>query len=143
MMDLKQDAIAARSNAQDAFNYAWDARNKSDKVTKSLSDINELMWAVLNEDHPTPVMVRDLAEQVLQKNIHLRPDEIRELADKIDSIVGSLTDSDKILHDTAADLQMAHELERRANQAKEAAIERQTQAGKVNKYIINIYTNNK
>ncbi|KAK0173519.1 hypothetical protein PV328_006704 [Microctonus aethiopoides] len=131
MMDLKQDAIAARSNAQDAFNYAWDARNKSDKVTKSLSDINELMWAVLNEDHPTPVMVRDLAEQVLKKNIHLRPDEIRELADKIDSIVGSLTDSDKILHDTAADLQMAHELERRANQAKEAAIERQTQAGKV------------
>lgn len=130
-MDLKQDAGAARGNAQDAFNFAQDARNRSDRVAKALSDVNEKIIMVLNEDQPTPMMVRDLAEEVLNKNIHLRPDEIRELADKIDSIIISLTDSDKILTDTAGDLRMAQELEQRANNAKLSAIEKQNQAGKV------------
>ncbi|XP_063992157.1 laminin subunit beta-1 isoform X3 [Diachasmimorpha longicaudata] len=131
MMDLKQDAGAARGNAQDAFNFALDARNRSERVAKALAEVNERIIMVLNDDQPTPMMVRDLAEEVLSKHIHLRPDEIRELANKIDSIIVSLTDSDKILSDTAGDLKMAQELEQRANWAKQSAIDKQNQAGKV------------
>lgn len=137
-MDIKQDAVTARSNAQDGFNYAYDARNKSDKLVKNLTEINEKIWTILNEEQPTPVMVRDLAEEVLSKNIHLRPDEIESLAADIDKIVGSLTDSDRILSDTAADLRMAQDLEERANRAKELALEKQTQAGKVFNLFLNI-----
>lgn len=131
MLEIKQDATAARGNAQDAFNAAWDARNRSDAVVKSVSDVTERIWNMLNEEQPTPAMVRNLTEEVLSKNIHLKPDEIKELADKIKNIVGSLTDSDRILADTAKDRRDAHDLEDRAKRAKEAALEKQKQAGTV------------
>ncbi|XP_071580387.1 laminin subunit beta-1 [Temnothorax nylanderi] len=131
MSQIRQDATAARSNAQDAFNYAWEARNRSDKITKDLSDITKQIWSALNEDQPTPAMVRDLAYEVLAKNIQLEPDEITRLADRIKSIVGSLTDSEKILADTKDDLQKVRDLEARANRTKDFAIEKQTLANKV------------
>lgn len=131
MSQIKQDATAARSNAQDAFNYAWEARNRSDKITEDVSDITKRIWSILDEDQPTPAMVRDLAYEVLAKNIQLEPDEITQLADRIKSIVGSLTDSEKILADTKDDLERAHVLEERANRAKEMAIEKQALANKI------------
>lgn len=131
MIQVKRDATAARSNAQDAFNYALKARNLSDNVTKDLSDTNKRIRSTLDEDQPTPAMVRDLANEVLAKNIQLKPDEITELADRIESIVGSLTDSEKILADTKSDLQLAEELKQRANRTKEIAIEKQNLANKV------------
>lgn len=131
MSQIKQDATAARSNAQDAFNYAWEARNRSDKITKDLSDITKRIRSTLDEDQPTPAMVRDLANEVLEKNIQLEPDEITRLADRIKSIVGSLTDSEKILADTRDDLQLAHNLEERANRTKKIAVEKQSLANKV------------
>jgi len=131
MSQIKQDSTAARSNAQDAFNYAWDARNRSDKITKDLSDVTKRIWHTLDEEQATPAMVRDLANEVLEKNIQLEPDEITRLADHIKSIVGSLTDSEKILADTKDDLQLAHDLEMRAKQAKEMAVEKQILASKM------------
>lgn len=132
MSQIKQESAAARSNAQDAFNYAWDARNRSDKINRDLSDITKRIWSTLDEDQPTPAMVRDLAYEVLERNIQLEPDEITRLADRIKSIVGSLTDSEKILTDTKNDLQLAYDLEERANRIKEIAIEKQALASKVN-----------
>lgn len=132
MSQIKQDSTAARSNAQDAFNYAWDARNRSDKITKDLSDITKRIWSTLDADQPTPAMVRDLANEVLAKNIQLEPDEITRLANRIKSIVGSLTDSEKILADTKDDLRLAHDLEERANRTKETAFEKQALVNKVN-----------
>ncbi|XP_014474368.1 PREDICTED: laminin subunit beta-1 [Dinoponera quadriceps] len=131
MSQIKQDSTAARSNAQDAFNYAWDARNRSENISKELVDITNRIWDNMNDEQPTPSMVRDLASKVLEKNIQLEPDEITRLADRIKSIVGSLTDSERILADTRDDLQLARELEQRANRAKEAAIEKQDLASKV------------
>ena len=130
MLEIKQDATAARGNAQDAFNAAWDVRNRSDAVVKAVSDVTEKIWSFVNDDQPTPAMVRNLAEEVLSKNIHLQPDKIKQLADEIKNIVGSLTDSDRILAVTEHDRRNAHDLETRAQRAKEAALQKQTQAGK-------------
>ncbi|OAD54662.1 Laminin subunit beta-1 [Eufriesea mexicana] len=131
MIEVKRDAMAARSNAQDAYNYALKARNLSENVYKNLSDINKRIRSTLDEDQPTPAMVRDLANEVLAKNIQLKPDEIKKLADRIKSIVGSLTDSEKILADTKDDLNLAREVKERANRTKENAIEKKVLANKV------------
>ena len=131
MIQVKHDATAARSNAQDAFNYALNARNLTDAVSKNLSDINKRIRSTLDEEQPTPAMVRDLANEVLAKNIKLKPDEIKALADRIKSIVGSLTDSEKILADTRDDLQLAEKLKNDAERAKENAIAKQNLANKV------------
>ncbi|XP_035719159.1 laminin subunit beta-1-like isoform X1 [Vespa mandarinia] len=131
MIQIKQDAVAARSNAQDAFNNALEARNRSDKITKSLSDTNKRIWSMLDEEQPTPTMVRDLANDILNKNIKLKPDEIKRLASRIKTIVGSLTDSDKILADTKDDLELAHNLEESANQAKDTALKKQNETNEV------------
>ncbi|XP_066582072.1 laminin subunit beta-1 [Prorops nasuta] len=131
VIKVKQGAVAARGNAQDAYNYAFHGRNKTDKIAKDLSDINKKIWNILSEEHATPSMVRDLANEVLTKNIPLRPEEIKDLADKIKNIVGSLTDSDEILAETEGDLRLAQQLEYRANRTKEAALAKQELADKV------------
>lgn len=131
MIEVKRDAMGARSNAQDAFNYALKAHNMSDNAYKSLSDINNRIRSTLDEDQPTPAMVRDLANEVLAKNIKLKPDEITTLADHIKRIVGSLTDSEKILADTRDDFNLAQEVKERANRTKENAIEKKDLANKV------------
>ncbi|XP_015599371.1 laminin subunit beta-1 isoform X2 [Cephus cinctus] len=131
MIQAKQDAIAARSNAQDAFNIAWDVRNRSDSVTRNLNDLNDKIWSTLNEDQSTPTMVRNLADEVLNKDIKLRPDAIKNLADKIKNIVGSLTNSELILSETADELKLANDLKDKANEAKEIAAQKQTLASNV------------
>lgn len=128
MAQVKEDATAARSNAQDAFNLAWYARNKSDELSTDLSGITDKILNFLTEDQPTPAMVRDQAERALAKNIQLNPDEIRDLAQNISSIVGSLTNSERIIADAAGDLRLANELRTRANNTKNEAISKQNQA---------------
>lgn len=135
MIAVKNDATSARGNAQDAFNFASDALQRSDSLTKNITDLSEKIASLLdqteNNDHPTPAQVRTLAQQVLDKNIPLKPEEITELADKIKNIVSSLTNPDKILEDTRYDLDRAMTLESHANQAKNAAIEKQNLASNV------------
>lgn len=76
-------------------------------------------------------MVRDLAHEVLGKDIRLQPEEITEMADKIKSMVGSLTDSEKILADTKDDLERARILQKNATDAKNLAVEKETIANEI------------
>ncbi|XP_078051747.1 laminin subunit beta-1 isoform X1 [Augochlora pura] len=131
LAQVTRDGVTARSNAQDAFNFALKARILSDNVTKDLSDINKRIKDMLDEEQPTPTMVRDLAEKVIAKNIQLKPDEIKDLAERINTIVGSLTDPEKILADTRDDLYLAMQLKEKADRAKDYALANQAQANEV------------
>lgn len=51
-------------------------------------------------------------------NIHLKPEEITELAQKIKEAVESLTNIDPIIAETAADLKKVEELKKNADNAK-------------------------
>ncbi|XP_048511148.1 laminin subunit beta-1-like [Athalia rosae] len=121
MLRTKDNARLARSDAESAFQVAFNVYNRSNKVSKDISNLEEKISGVLNEDQPTPSMVRELALSVLKKNIILNPEEIRDLANSIKSIVGSLTDSDQILDDTEEDLQTAEVLLEDAESAKNLA----------------------
>lgn len=128
---MKDGASGARSNAQEAFDLASEANNKSHKLIKNLEEVNDKIWEILKTEQPTPAEVRDLAQEVLRQYITLTPDEIKDLAAKIADIVNSLTDPEKILHETSADLQLAIELKDRANYTKNIAQEKEALVGKV------------
>lgn len=131
MSRLREGSTGALANAQEAFNLSSTARNQSDKLIKDLSDVNKKIWDLLKADQPTPAEVRDLAKEVLSKNITLTPEEINGLAHQIAEIVGSLTDPERILHETSDDLQLANDLKERANQTRAMAVEKEALAGKV------------
>lgn len=121
MGQIKDTATIAKTDAQAGFNAVSDIYNISNELLKSISNVNDRIATFLNEEQPTPSMVRDLAESVLSKNIKLNPNEIRDLVDSIESIVGSLTDSERIIEDAADDLERAALLLDEAVRAKEAA----------------------
>jgi chromosome segregation ATPase len=131
MIRLKDSASGARYNAQEAFDLASTARNQSDKLVKNLSDVNNKIWDLLTAEQPTPAEVRDLAKEVLSKNITHTPKEIKYLADQIATIVGSLNDPEKILHETFSDLQLAKDLREQANESRTIAQEKEALASKI------------
>ncbi|XP_058795433.1 laminin subunit beta-1 isoform X2 [Phymastichus coffea] len=131
MNRLRDSSTGARGNAQEAFDLASQARNQSDKLTEDLSDVNKKIFDLLRAEQPTPAEVRDLAREVLNKSITLTPEEIKDLADKIAEIVGSLSDPERILSETSNDLQLANDLRDRANWTRAMAEEKEALAGKV------------
>ncbi|XP_046482664.1 laminin subunit beta-1-like [Neodiprion pinetum] len=131
MTQMKDDAVAAKHLAQLGLNAAFETYNFSSNFTKNLENLHSRISNSLNEEQPSPAMVKDLAEKVLEKNIKLNPDEIKDLADSIRSIVGSLTDSEKILEDAAEDLELAEILRDEAVRAKDSAVAQSTRAGNI------------
>lgn len=131
MAEIKKDATEARANAQDAFNIATHAKNQTGSLVKNLTDVNNQIVHLLEEEQATPAMVLNLAEEVLSQNIHLEPSEIKKVTDKISTIVSSLTDSERILAETSMDLERAMKFEAEAKAAKMYAEEQKTLAAKV------------
>lgn len=58
-----------------------------------------------------------IANEVLAMKIPLRPEQINELAEKINRVMSTLTDIDKILEETSDSRKAAEELKRRAENA--------------------------
>ncbi|XP_015510641.1 laminin subunit beta-1-like isoform X1 [Neodiprion pinetum] len=135
MSQVQQEAIAARSNAQDAFNHALSVRNKTDGLSADLTALTDRMWNFLTEEQSTPAEVRDLAKKALSKNIHSNPEQIKELAQNISLMVGSLTNPEKIIAEAADGLRRANQLRERANATKNEAIAKEVQAEKITKLL--------
>lgn len=131
MLRMKDNASGARGSAQEAFDLASEANNKSQKLVNNLQEVNDKIWNLLSAEQPTPAEVRKLAEEVLRQTITLTPDEIKGLAEKIADIVNSLSNPEKILQETSNDLALASELKERANYTKNIAQEKEALVGKV------------
>lgn len=63
------------------------------------------------------VIVCQIANEVLSLRIPWTPDEIKQLASKINVVVDSLQDIDKILSDTAENRTIAENLKQQADKA--------------------------
>ena len=79
-----------------------------------MSQINEF----LEQSGASPSDIRSLASDVLSKGISLRPEQITDLARRIQETIASLTDIDAILAETSGDLSAAKSLKDRADAAK-------------------------
>ncbi|GLH10959.1 Netrin-A [Gryllus bimaculatus] len=117
----KQVAVAARDEAKDAYDAAFLAHNQSDTVRAERDKFLEDYDQFLNEAPALPSEIRAKATEALEKNIKLEPQQITDLAQRINETIASLTDIDTILEVTAKDLADANELKDRADEAKQQA----------------------
>lgn len=117
----KQSAVTARDKARAAYEAAFLAHNNSNMAIKARDDFFEDYTQYLNEAHALPSEIRIKAKEALDRNIHLEPQQIKDLAIRIDETIASLTDIDTILEETAKDLADANHLKERADEAKQRA----------------------
>lgn len=119
----KKDADQARDEAQIAYDKALAAKNQSEDVKVDVEDLLDRIEDFLESGGSRPSDIRTLAEEVLNKSISLDPGQIRDLARQINDTIASLTDIDKILAETAGNLDLARGLKGRADRAKKKAEE--------------------
>lgn len=96
-------------------------KSKFDKIGNELNSIMEGVDKFSLIDGARPAEVRTLGTECLALSISLKPEQILDLARKINETISSLTNIDKILQDTAGDLNTAEQLRQQADRAKEMA----------------------
>ena len=133
LLQIKDLAENAHYNAKEAFELAETAKNQSEKLVKGPEDIEKRMNEFLNEQHTTPAEVRDLANKILSINITDKGQAIQNIVNEIKNIVASVDSysTEKILQETAEDLDLAKELEKRANATLQQAMEKEERVDKV------------
>lgn len=96
-------------------------KSKFDKIGNELNGIMDGVDKFSLLDGARPAEVRTLGNECLTLSISLKPEQILDLARKINETLSSLTNIDKILQDTAGDLNTAEQLHHQADKAKEMA----------------------
>lgn len=120
--------LAAKNMSDEALRQAklvmTDCELQKSKFDKIGNELNEIMDGVDKfslMDGARPAEVRTLGTECLALSISLKPEQILDLARKINETLSSLTNIDKILQDTAGDLNTAEQLHQQADRAKEMA----------------------
>lgn len=111
----------ARRQAQLVMQDCDLQKSKFDKVGAELNGIMDGIDKFSLMDGARPAEVRTLGTECLALSISLKPEQILDLARKINETISSLTNIDKILQATADDLATAEQLHQQADRAKEAA----------------------
>lgn len=96
-------------------------KSKFDKIGNELNGIMDGVDKFALMDGSKPAEVRTLGTECLALSISLKPEQILDLARKINETISSLTNIEKILQETAGDLNTAEQLHQQADRAKEMA----------------------
>ncbi|XP_059150751.1 laminin subunit beta-1-like [Physella acuta] len=118
----RQDANEAKQAAQEALEEAQNANSLTQKTKSDLEDLNKkIRDFLIGANTSTPENVEKIANEVLSLRIPWTPDEIKQLAEKINVVVDSLQNIDKILADTAENRSIAENLKQQADKASTEA----------------------
>lgn len=115
------DAESARQVAREALLAAERAQNRSESAKAEVDELMSQIDDFLVQPGATPADIRALATDTLSKGISLRPEQITDLARRINETIASLTNIDAILAETSGDLASAKALKDRADAAKSHA----------------------
>jgi len=110
--------MSTKELAKDAHNLATLAKNRSENTVQDNDELLESVDEFLNKQRAKPDDIKNVAVEVLNKKIQLEPEQITELAQKINNTIASLTNIDDILAETSDDLALANSLKNEADEAK-------------------------
>ncbi|XP_041349801.1 laminin subunit beta-1-like isoform X2 [Gigantopelta aegis] len=117
----KRDAEGAKTDAKMAYDQALEAKNKSEIARSDLESLLNQISDFISVKHASPDDIESVAKEVLAISISLTPDQIQNLADKINQTIQGLQDIDTILDDTRDDLALAKRLKEQADLAADDA----------------------
>ncbi|RWS05481.1 laminin subunit beta-1-like protein [Dinothrombium tinctorium] len=116
--EAKAKADEALREVQLAYQKAIFAKNESEDTTVQIQELLDKIEMFLDKSNARPAEIRHLAEQCTFLDISLTPAQILELARQINETIANLTNIDKIIYETASDLERARRLKERADMAK-------------------------
>lgn len=121
-----------RTLAQITHNFINNELKKSDISLNKANQMMKEMREYMGQNNTKPEDIKKLAEEVLKKNVHKTPEEVKELADSIKDAVERLTNTDYIIEATKNDLTKVNQLKEDAKFAKSNATKLLTDAEAVN-----------
>uniref|UniRef100_T1KI06 Laminin subunit beta-1 n=1 Tax=Tetranychus urticae TaxID=32264 RepID=T1KI06_TETUR len=121
--EARRRSEEALREAQRAYDRAIAARNNSEAMSKEIQDLFNLIDEFMTAQSATPAEIRTVAENCLKIQISLTPEQILDLANKINVTLKNVKNIEKILDETEADLRRAQTLESEANFTKNRADE--------------------
>uniref|UniRef100_K1QC68 Laminin subunit beta-2 n=1 Tax=Magallana gigas TaxID=29159 RepID=K1QC68_MAGGI len=118
LQNSQRGAEMGKDEAQMAYNEALKAKNQTEYAGTALQDLFVRISGFLSADGATPNDIKYIAEEVLAMSISLTPDQILDLAQKINITIQGLQNIDDILAETSSDLARAKGLKDRAETAE-------------------------
>lgn len=118
LQNSQRGAEMGKDEAQMAYNEALKAKNQTEYARTALQDLFVRISGFLSADGATPNDIKSIAEEVLAMSISLTPDQILDLAQKINITIQGLQNIDDILAETSSDLARAKGLKDRAETAE-------------------------
>jgi len=137
VLESEKQVMAAMEKAKVAFKDAMNAKKMGEGVARNITIIIKEIRDFLDVVYHHPEASEALANMTLALNISLTPDEITDLAMRINETVRNLTNVDAILEAARGDELNAMELKRQALNAKAFAKNVSEEAGKVIATIVN------
>nr|XP_034317839.1 laminin subunit beta-1-like [Crassostrea gigas]XP_034317840.1 laminin subunit beta-1-like [Crassostrea gigas] len=118
LQNSQRGAEMGKDEAQMAYNEALKAKNQTEHACTALQDLFVRISGFLSADGATPNDIKSIAEEVLAMSISLTPNQILDLAQKINITIQGLQNIDDILAETSSDLARAKGLKDRAETAE-------------------------
>uniref|UniRef100_T1L473 Laminin subunit beta-1 n=1 Tax=Tetranychus urticae TaxID=32264 RepID=T1L473_TETUR len=119
--EARRRSEEALREAQRAYDRAIAARNNSEAKSKEIQDLFKQIDEFMAAQSATPAEIRTVAENCLKIQISLTPEQILDLANKINATLKNVKNIEKILDETEADLRTAQKLESDANATRMSA----------------------
>lgn len=114
----KSATDAGKESVERAHSAADNVKTQYERIVLMLSEMNKKFEAFIATPGATPAEIRQLANEALNLNIQLKPQQIKELADRINETVASLTNINSILEETKHNQTKANNLKQRSDEAK-------------------------
>ncbi|XP_053208528.1 laminin subunit beta-1-like isoform X2 [Panonychus citri] len=121
--EARRRSDEALREAQRAYDRAVATKNNSEAMSKEIQELFSLIDEFMAAQSATPAAIRTVAENCLKIQISLTPDQILDLATKINATLKNVTNIEEILSATEFNLRKAQALELDANVTKNRADE--------------------
>lgn len=118
LSQAKSNASDTYRKAQETLNLIQESFDNSSATILTGRNLITQLTDTINNNTGSPAEISEITDKTLGLELQLDPDEIQNLAEKIDKTVASLQNVESIIENTKNDLERVEDLKEAANNAK-------------------------